>query len=77
MRVFTSKPIEFSMLVEILERLIKSIKKADTERYFPLSWLLKTRMPISSPQTKKSGIKRQETNDANLRAFSISRLRKA
>ena len=73
--VLFSKPIELSILVVILERLIKSIKKAEVVRYLPHSWLPKTKMPISSPQTKKTGIKRQVKKVANFIDFSTSRLR--
>ena len=67
--VLFSKPIEFKMLVVIADKLIKSIKKAETVKNFPHSLLLKTKTPISSPQTANTGINTQENSAVNFNAF--------
>ena len=63
------------MLVVIEDKLINSIKNALAVRYVPHSCPLNTKMPISSPHTKNTGINKQVKNIENFNAFSISRLR--
>ena len=63
------------MLVEMFDKLIKSIKNDDIVKYFPHSTLSKTIKPISLPSTVKTGINTHETNMEIFSDFSISLLR--